>query len=379
MNTNKHFSFEIFSELQRSWDFVLDLLKAKTSDITITRQGLLSRCQKAKLPPQLKLIEKYGTTDHLPCINFYLNKHLQNLNYSTGIGLYELTEHPEVKIVSFHSEIAAEYYHVNVFRTADLEKIVKVDKQLEESLARIRLIKPLIDENIMKLVIDNTIGILKHTKRIKELGGKVKRGIIIYGPPGNGKTLLSGYIKALAQRSHFNTKNISNSAIKGAYGNGTLSTLLDEKGVVFFDDIEVSFLDRARGQAEIACGLLSAMDGIGQSKASIRIFTTNEDVETIDPAFVRPGRIDIKIKLNKPDATFRKQFLATFDQQILDRLPPLDKVVDATDDYSFAELDAIRSMVVTNIICEEKTTFDSVLELIKKPVEKRKKGLGFNA
>jgi hypothetical protein len=60
--------------------------------------------------------------------------------------------------------------------------------------------------------------------------------------------------------------------------------------VKFFDDIDVAYLDRKKGNGKMACSMLTAMDGMREDENLVRIFTTNEPVEELDPAFpVRAG------------------------------------------------------------------------------------------
>ena len=70
-------------------------------------------------------------------------------------------------------------------------------------------------------------------------------------------------------------------------------------------------MDRGKGNGKMACSLLTAMDGMSEGGHLVRIFTTNESVEELDPAFTRPGRIDRCITLDKPDQDLRRQLIQT--------------------------------------------------------------------
>jgi hypothetical protein len=175
---------------------------------------------------------------------------------------------------------------------------------------------PILHNNILEEVVQHTIGILKRKKQLKEHGVKATYGILLNGPAGNGKTMLCRYIKSLAIYEHGITcLNRTASDIDHAFQKNTLGDLFNaqyDDTVHFFDDVDISYLNRTSGNGKVACSILSALDGVDMHKqyGSIRIFTTNEDTSSMDEAFIRPGRIDKIITLNPPDTAMRLQLVS---------------------------------------------------------------------
>ena len=101
----------------------------------------------------------------------------------------------------------------------------------------------------------------------------------------------------------------------------------------------------------LACALLAAMDGVVLNDHVVRIFTTNEDVGDIDPAFTRPGRIDVRIPFPKPTEGLRLRLIQAWPQEIQDHID-VARLVEHSHDWSFADLEAIRTFLVTHKIVD---------------------------
>ena len=101
----------------------------------------------------------------------------------------------------------------------------------------------------------------------------------------------------------------------------------------------------------MACALLSAMDGMENGGNCVRIFTTNEVIKDMDDAFKRPGRIDKVFSFEKPDKAMRQRLFETWPEDMISEVKP-DVFLKSTDGFSFAECEAIRSIMVTNHIIE---------------------------
>lgn len=153
------------------------------------------------------------------------------------------------------------------------------------------------------------------------------KGILLYGPPGNGKTLIAKAVaNSLASRVealHPGEKktgyflNIKGPELLDKYVGETERQIRDifsaarEKAVegnpvvVFFDEMESLFRTRGTGRSSdiettIVPQLLSEIDGVESLDNVIVIGATNRE-DMIDPAVLRPGRLDVKIRINRPD------------------------------------------------------------------------------
>ncbi|HEV3450524.1 MAG TPA: proteasome ATPase [Acidimicrobiia bacterium] len=164
------------------------------------------------------------------------------------------------------------------------------------------------------------------------------KGILLYGPPGCGKTLIAKAVaNSLAKRVAEKTQNASARSyflnIKGPellnkYVGETERQIRlifqrarekSEEGVpviVFFDEMDSLFRTRGTGissdiESTIVPQLLAEIDGVESLKNVIVIGASNRE-DLIDPAILRPGRLDVKIKIERPDQASAKQIFSRY-------------------------------------------------------------------
>ncbi len=167
-----------------------------------------------------------------------------------------------------------------------------------------------------------------HPDLFREHGLKAPKGVLLYGPPGCGKTLIA---KAVAHslavqaaerqglkeaKSYF--LNVKGPELLNKYVGETerhirliFSRAREKAGdgtpvVVFFDEMESLFRTRGSGvssdvETTIVPQLLAEIDGVERLENVIVIGASNRE-DMIDPAILRPGRLDVKIKIQRPDA-----------------------------------------------------------------------------
>lgn len=177
-----------------------------------------------------------------------------------------------------------------------------------------------------------------HPDLYREHGLKPPKGILLYGPPGCGKTLIA---KAVANslaaraaeragleqiRSYF--LNIKGPELLDKYVGETerhirlIFARAREKAsdgspvVVFFDEMDSLFRTRGTGvssdvETTIVPQLLSEIDGVEKLENVIVIGASNRE-DMIDPAILRPGRLDVKIKIQRPDAEGAAEIFAKY-------------------------------------------------------------------
>lgn len=172
---------------------------------------------------------------------------------------------------------------------------------------------------------------MKHPEVFKRLGISPPKGVLLFGPPGCGKTLLA---KAVASESeaHFIALN-GPEIISKWYGASeeNLRKMFDEAKehaptIIFMDEIDAiaSKREEATGEVErrVVSQLLTLMDGL-EARGDVIVIAATNRPDSIDPALRRPGRFDREIEIRVPDKAARKEIF-----QIHTRGMPLDKDVD---------------------------------------------------
>ena len=158
---------------------------------------------------------------------------------------------------------------------------------------------------------------LKFPHVYRQLGINPPRGIILYGPPGAGKTHLA---RAVANEVDARFYYINGPDVVGTYAGeteGNLRRIFDEAGhhapsIVFIDELDAIAPKRgetgAHADIRTVTQLLSLMDGLKRVDAVIVVATTNR-VDAVDPAFRRAGRFDREIFIGPPDVAGRREIL----------------------------------------------------------------------
>jgi cell division protease FtsH len=250
-------------------------------------------------------------------------------------------------------------------------------------LARLSVQKnkpPVIDEAILKDIQESVIGFLGNEKLIASYDVTMNRGIILDGPPGNGKTMLCRYIERLCYDNNISCSSVTSTAIDTAYKENRLTELFRQTQVTFFDDIDIGYFSRSHGDGKMACSLLTAMDGMSQgSSLAVRIFTTNEQIETLDPAFVRPGRIDRRITIDKPNTKLRKQLISRWKSDIRENID-VGKLLGESEGWSGAQIESVKGFLVEGYFNGHSWNLDRALKLAAgKALNDTRKPLGFIA
>jgi proteasome-associated ATPase len=295
-----------------------------------------------------------------------------------------------------------------VLARGDEERVVEIAEPLEsESLragdavrldARTGLVfeklhRPEIQELILEEVPDVTyeqVGGLKeqigairdavelpyiHKDLFDDYGLEAPKGVLLYGPPGCGKTLIAKAVanslaKAVAERTgQSETKsyflNVKGPELLNKYVGETerqirlIFSRAKEKSdqgvpvIVFFDEMDSLFRTRGTGvssdmESTVVPQLLSELDGVESLKNVIVIGASNRE-DLIDPAILRPGRLDVKIKIDRPDEESARQIFRIY----LGDVPINGDELKAADDNRDAVVTAMIDKTVDRMYSKE--------------------------
>jgi len=175
---------------------------------------------------------------------------------------------------------------------------------------------------------------LRHPELFIRLGVEAHSGILLYGPPGCGKTLIA---KVLASESEANMYSINGPEIMNKYYGETEAKLRDifkeakenSPSIIFIDEIDAIAPKReeAYGDVEkrVVAQLLAVMDGLTERGNVIVLGATNRP-DSVDPALRRPGRFDREVEISVPNEDGRLEIL-----QIHTRGMPIAEGIDLKD------------------------------------------------
>ena len=197
----------------------------------------------------------------------------------------------------------------------------------------------------------------KYNKLFSKLGIEPPKGILLYGPPGCGKTLLA---KAIANElnAHFITIN-GPEIMSKFYGESEqrlreIFKIAKKKAkkhptIIFIDEIDAIApkRDEVTGEVErrVVAQLLALMDGL-ESRGNVIVIAATNRPNSIDPALRRPGRFDVEIEIPMPDKRGRLEILEVHTRRLRElRLlaedVDLEKLAEITHGYTGADIAAL--------------------------------------
>ncbi|ODQ66688.1 mitochondrial chaperone BCS1 [Nadsonia fulvescens var. elongata DSM 6958] len=175
----------------------------------------------------------------------------------------------------------------------------------------------ILGENVKENVLKDVTDFLGSSKWYYDRGIPYRRGYLLYGPPGSGK---SSFIQALAGELDYNIciLNLSEMMLTDDRLNHLMNHC-PERSILLLEDIDSAFNERKQvadqgyNSGVTFSGLLNALDGVASAEERLIFMTTNHP-EKLDPALIRPGRIDYKEILdNASEDQVRRMFLRFYE------------------------------------------------------------------
>lgn len=196
-----------------------------------------------------------------------------------------------------------------------------------------------------------TIGLqIRYAEQWASLGLEPTRGILLYGPPGCSKTMIA---KAVATEMGFNFLAIKGAEILDKYvgeSERKIREIFDtaraaSPSIIFFDEIDAIGSTRASSNSGVQGGLhtvttmLNEMDGI-EARRDVFVLAATNMPEVLDPALMRPGRLDRHILVDLPDSEARKEIVQSKLRNSMYQVDSelINWLTEATAGYSGAEV-----------------------------------------
>jgi len=207
-------------------------------------------------------------------------------------------------------------------------------------------------EDLKQKLIESVDWPLSHPKIFKRMGISPPRGILLYGPPGCGKTLLA---RAVATETKANFISIKGPELLSKYVGESEKAIREvfrkakmaAPCIIFFDEFDSIAPSRGRhttdsGVSEkVLSQFLTELDGLEVKKDIIVIAATNRP-DILDPALIRPGRIDRILLVPAPDEDGRQQILKIFTKDMpLAANIDLNKLNKMLDGFTGADVETL--------------------------------------
>ncbi|HEV7727395.1 MAG TPA: AAA family ATPase [Modestobacter sp.] len=170
-------------------------------------------------------------------------------------------------------------------------------------------------EPVLDRIERHALGVAEHRAALVAAGQHLTRGLLLFGPPGTGKTHTAGYL--LGRMTEY-TRLLLTGRSLGAVGSVTELARELQPAVVVLEDVDLVAADRSFGPggSPVLFDLLDAMDGAAADADLLFVLTTNR-ADLLEPALAaRPGRVDVAVEIDLPDAEARRRLLELYGRHV---------------------------------------------------------------
>ncbi|KAI8898556.1 P-loop containing nucleoside triphosphate hydrolase protein [Globomyces pollinis-pini] len=219
------------------------------------------------------------------------------------------------------------------------------------------------EDHTVTVLTDLLVFLLNFPKTVQKLGIEPPKGILLYGPPGVGKTSIVSKIAQMCNCSVINVDGVDILSSGRGDGESKLRDIFKRAGeqsaiqkkpvILFIDEIDSIAPDRSKNSSNISlvAQLLTLLDGL-KDRGQLIVFGATNRPNDIDPALRRPGRFDRELEIKVPNENARLQILEKLCQQLeLSCDVDLKAIAKSTNGYVIADLvSLIREASLTSIL-----------------------------
>lgn len=270
-----------------------------------------------------------------------------------------------------------ESYDFIVATSNDLEKIVETLKKREAEAKETNIDFPIIGLDFTDLKKNSIDFLLNEEFRTycRKKNIKLKRGIVLEGKPGTGKTLSIQWLKHEASKNNIKVTSFRNI---DDFLKGESEYYSDSKNIFVFEDFDAALKDRKEtGETpnQLLAMVLNTLDGIDKIEDVVSIFTTNV-INIFDDAFLRPGRIDKVISYYLPSKEQMKDFFAAYIPEEEKHFDDMIHFIDTLDgDVPYAVLKGICDDINIWKFSEDNIDFKTIEEIVKDKIRRKNNSL----
>lgn len=228
--------------------------------------------------------------------------------------------------------------------------------------------------------LEEVVEFLKFPKKFRDLGAKIPKGVLLVGPPGTGKTMLARAVAGEAGVPFFSISGSEFVEMFVGVGASRVRDLFSKAKknspcIIFIDEIDAVGRRRGSGMGgghdereQTLNQILVEMDGFAQGTNVIVLAATNR-ADVLDPALLRPGRFDRRVKINLPDRKDREAILKVhFKNKPIDESVKIDDLAAKTAGSSGADLANItnEAAIIAARENKKKISNDDLVEAFEK-------------
>jgi len=155
---------------------------------------------------------------------------------------------------------------------------------------------------------------LREPETYRRWGARPPRGLLLFGPPGTGKTLLARCLAGQADAAFFHLKVVDVASMWYGQAERRLQAVFDQarrepRAIIYIDEIDALVPPRETAHEathRVVSTLLENLDGL-EDRGDLLVVASTNRPESVDPAFLRPGRIDRLIEVPLPDPAARRE------------------------------------------------------------------------